>query len=420
MTEKQKFAKSKTEGIVPQLRFPEFKDNWKTARLKDVSSYFNGKSFEGDVQENGKYELVTLKSIDTDGNLVHSNRYINDDVKTLAKGTLVMILSEQAPGLLGMTAIIPDNNKYVLNQRVAEIRPTDKVVNYFLSMAINRNQSYFSRLGAGMKVQNISKGNVENYELSYPSIAEQKKIANCFSSLDVIINSETEKLTLYQDHKKGLLQQLFPAEGDVTLSGAEGQPKFRFPEFKKDGEWEYFNGNKLFEPISNKNHNSDLPILAITQEKGAIPREEIDYHVSVSEKSVSSYKVVEVGDFIISLRSFQGGIEYSNYLGLCSPAYIILRKKKDLINDFYRHYFKSHVFIQNLNKNLEGIRDGKMVSYKQFSDILIPKPSIKEQQKIASCLSAADDLIAAQTQKIEALQAHKKGLLQQLFPNING
>lgn len=157
------------------MRFPEFKDNWKTARLKDVSSYFNGKSFEGDVQENGKYELVTLKSIDTDGNLVHSNRYINDDVRTLSKGTLVMILSEQAPGLLGMTAIIPDNNKYVLNQRIAEIRPTDKVVNYFLSMSINRNQSYFSRLGAGMKVQNISKGNVENYELSYPSIAEQKK-----------------------------------------------------------------------------------------------------------------------------------------------------------------------------------------------------------------------------------------------------
>ena len=91
-----------------------------------------------------------------------------------------MILSEQAPGLLGMTAIIPDNNKYVLNQRVAEIRPSDNVVNYFLSMAINRNQSYFSMLGAGMKVQNISKGNVENYELSYPGIAEQKKLPIAF------------------------------------------------------------------------------------------------------------------------------------------------------------------------------------------------------------------------------------------------
>ena len=193
-------------------------------------------------------------------------------------------------------------------------------------------------------------------------------------------------------------------------------PELRFPEFEKDGEWEYLNGDKLFEPISNKNHNSDLPILAITQEQGAIPRDLIDYNVVVSEKSIKSYKVVEVGDFIISLRSFQGGIEYSNYLGLCSPAYIVLRKKQNISNDFYRHYFKSFPFIQDLNKNLEGIRDGKMVSYKQFSDILIPKPIKPEQQKIASCLSSLDELIAAHNEKLEALKEHKKGLMQNLFP----
>ena len=125
------------------------------------------------------------------------------------------------------------------------------------------------------------------------------------------------------------------------MSNEKLVPRLRFPEFKRDGEWGYRNGDELFEPISNKKHNSDLPILAITQEHGAIPRELIDYHVSVLDKSLESYKIVEVGDFIISLRSFQGGIEYSNYLGLCSPAYIILRRKIDLINDFYRFYFKS-------------------------------------------------------------------------------
>lgn len=193
-------------------------------------------------------------------------------------------------------------------------------------------------------------------------------------------------------------------------------PELRFPEFQKIGEWEYLNGNKLFEPISNKKHNSDLPILAITQEQGAIPRELINYHVSVSDKSIESYKVIENGDFIISLRSFQGGIEYSNYLGLCSPAYIILRKKADDISDFYRHYFKSKPFIQDLNRNLEGIRDGKMVSYKQFSEILIPKPKKLEQQKIASCLSSLDELIAAHNDKLETLKDHKKGLMRNLFP----
>lgn len=193
-------------------------------------------------------------------------------------------------------------------------------------------------------------------------------------------------------------------------------PELRFPEFKKSGEWDYLNGDEIFEPISNKNHNSDLPILAITQEYGAIPRDMIDYNISVTDKSIESYKVVEVGDFIISLRSFQGGIEYSNYLGLCSPAYIVLRKKIDVENDFYRHYFKSNSFIRDLNKNLEGIRDGKMVSYDQFSEILLPKPIPKEQQKIADCLSSLDDLITAENQKLESLKTQKKGLMQNLFP----
>ena len=111
-------------------------------------------------------------------------------------------------------------------------------------------------------------------------------------------------------------------------------PELRFPEFRGVGEWHYKNGDKVFNQISNKNHNSDLPLLAITQEHGAIPRNEIEYSVIVTDKSVESYKVVDVGDFIISLRSFQGGIEYSNYKGICSPAYIILRKKMILKTSF--------------------------------------------------------------------------------------
>ena len=194
-------------------------------------------------------------------------------------------------------------------------------------------------------------------------------------------------------------------------------PKLRFPEFRDLGDWAYLNGNDVFDQISNKKHSSDLPILAITQEYGAIPRDQIDYHVSVTDKSVESYKVVEIGDFIISLRSFQGGIEYSDYKGLCSPAYVILRKKMDVSNLFFKNYFKSNILIADLNKDIEGIRDGKMVSFKQFSELLLPAPQLDEQKKIADCLSSIDDLINAQSQKVEALKIHKKGLMQQLFPH---
>lgn len=194
-------------------------------------------------------------------------------------------------------------------------------------------------------------------------------------------------------------------------------PKLRFPIFNKGHKWNLVHGNELFVPIVNKNHNSNLPILAITQDQGAIPRELIDYNVIVSDKSIAGYKVVEKGDFIISLRSFQGGIEYSNYKGLCSPAYTVLRRKNDTIyNDFYRHYFKSKQFIQDLNRNLEGIRDGKMISYQQFSDILIPFPHYEEQERIADCLSSIDDIIATYSGKLELLKANKRGVMQKLFP----
>ncbi len=200
---------------VPNIRFPEFNEGWEKVKLKDVSLYFNGGSYENDVKEEGQYELITLKSINTSGKLVNSKRYVDIEVPTLTKGTLVMILSEQAPGLLGMTAIIPTDNRYVLNQRVAEIRPNQKVESYFLSMAINRNQNYFSKQGAGTKVQNISKPNVENYEFLLPEILEQQKIATCLSSLDNLITAQAEKIEQLKLHKKGLMQGLFPKMIDI-------------------------------------------------------------------------------------------------------------------------------------------------------------------------------------------------------------
>lgn len=193
--------------------------------------------------------------------------------------------------------------------------------------------------------------------------------------------------------------------------------KLRFPEFQGN-DIDFVHGNRLFESISNKNHNSDLPILAITQDQGAVPRDQIEYNVTVTDKSLSNYKVVEVGDFIISLRSFQGGIEYSHFKGICSPAYIILRKREECISElYYKYYFKTWKYIQSLNRNLEGIRDGKMISYSQFSSIKIPYPCLfKEQQKIADCLSSIDKLIDAESRKLKALEKYKKGFMKKLFP----
>lgn len=194
-------------------------------------------------------------------------------------------------------------------------------------------------------------------------------------------------------------------------------PKLRVPEFQGNA-IDFVHGSRLFESITNKNHNSDLSILAITQDQGAVPRDQIEYNVTVTDKSLSNYKVVEVGDFIISLRSFQGGIEYSRFKGICSPAYIVLRKREENISElYYKYFFKTWKYIQSLNKNLEGIRDGKMISYSQFSSVKVPYPRLfEEQQKVADCLSSIDELIDAESRKLRALEKYKKGLMQRLFP----
>jgi type I restriction enzyme S subunit len=193
-------------------------------------------------------------------------------------------------------------------------------------------------------------------------------------------------------------------------------PMLRFPKFRGAEGWDCIPGDELFDSINNRDTAAGLSILAITQQYGAIPRDQINYHVSVTDKSLESYKVVEQGDFIISLRSFQGGIEYSNYRGICSPAYVILRRRGQGSDWYFKYLFKSHRFIQQLTRNIEGLRDGKMISYKQFSQQLIPTPIPAEQQKIADCLASLDEVISAQGRKVEAFKAHKRGLMQQLFP----
>ena len=180
--------------------------------------------------------------------------------------------------------------------------------------------------------------------------------------------------------------------------------------------WEVIKAKEVFSNISNKKHNGDLEVLSSTQDKGIIPRSMLDIDIKYDKESTSNYKKVEKGNFVISLRSFQGGIEYSEYEGLISPAYTVLGSKVEICDDYYKSYLKSPDYIQRLNTAVYGIRDGKNISYDDFSLIYIPSPPLPEQQKIAEILSTQDKLIELQEKKIEKLKELKKAYLQKMFP----
>ena len=171
----------------------------------------------------------------------------------------------------------------------------------------------------------------------------------------------------------------------------------------------------VFKNHTDKKHNGDLEILAATQENGIVPRSQIGIDIQCSEEGVNGYKKVSEGDFVISLRSFQGGIEYSEYDGIVSPAYTVLQPVREISDGYYRNYFKTNSFIQRLNGAVYGIRDGKQIGYQDFGDMYIHYPPIEEQKRIAEILAQCDKIIALKRLRLEAEADRKKWMMNQLL-----
>ena len=191
-------------------------------------------------------------------------------------------------------------------------------------------------------------------------------------------------------------------------------PKLRFPEFNND--WTTNQAKNLFTNVSDKKHDGDLLVLSATQDKGMVPRQDLDLEIKYDKKNLSNYKRTLPNDFIISLRSFQGGFELNTIEGIVSPAYTVLRGEEELAQPkFFKQYFKSIRFIKKLDSMIYGIRDGKSISYKEFSTFSINYPSILEQQKIGDFFSKLDRQIELEEQKLEKLEEQKKGYMQKIF-----
>lgn len=248
-----------------------------------------------------------------------------------------------------------------------------------------------------------------------PSLAEQQIIAECLEAEDRMISAQEQRVEALKECKQGLMQQLFPRSGETT-------PRLRFPGFT--GEWKEKKMSDVFSRITRKNSENNLNVLTISAQYGLISQLEF-FKKSVAASDVTGYYLLKKGEFAYNKSSSQGrpfgAIKPLRLYdkGVVSTLYICFKCNDPREIDFWDQYFDAGLLDKELMSIAqEGARNHGLLNIPTsgFFNLSVLSPSIDEQQEIALCLSALDDTIQVETDKLEALKDHKKGLMQQLFP----
>ena len=408
--------------IVPQLRFPEFEKDgyWETETINDLSKTVTAGGtpstniedyWGGDIRWMNSGEL-NLKIVEEVEGRITKEGLKNSSTKIIPENSVLIGLAGQGK-TRGTVAI--NKVKLCTNQSIASIYPNEDVFDSeFLYHNLDNRYNELRELSAGGEGRGgLNLKIIKEIRIPIPpKKEEQQKIAACLSSLDEVITAETEKLDLYQDHKKGLLQQLFPAEGET-------QPKFRFPEFKEVGDWEETTLDEVADYENGKAHEKEI---SETGKYKVVNSKFISTEGDVVKFTDSANLMANTGDILMVLSDIPNGkaIAKCFYVDEDDTYTVNQRICKITPTDIDNRFL---FYIQNRNKYFLAFDDGvKQTNLRKDTVLSFPflKPKDpKEQEKIATCLTLADDLIKKQADKIVSLQEHKKGLLQQLFPNTN-
>lgn len=252
----------------------------------------------------------------------------------------------------------------------------------------------------------INREELNAYSFFAPEEAEQEQIGRLLLELGNLITLHQRKCEETKELKKYMLKKMFPQNGEKI-------PEIRFAGFT--GDWELRKFGDVFEEYSEKNH-AELPPLTIIQGGGTVLREKSDRNLQYDKSGLSGYKMVRKNDFIVHLRSFEGGLEKANSDGIISPAYHTFHGV-GTDSRFYYLFFRSRRFIEVLLKpHVYGIRDGKSIDIDGMRTIMIPIPSYEEQKKIGSYIDNLDHLITLHQRKCDQLKEVKKFMLQNMFP----
>lgn len=389
---------------IPALRFPEFQNDveWKYVHIGDAIKTITPpkKLPSTEYKDRGEFPII-------DQSLKYIAGYSNDNTAVVYNDGASIVFGDHTctlklihfPFIQGADGIKIFKSK------------TDDLVTEYIYQHILANPvkpAEYKRHFSDLKEK----------ILSYPTTTiEQQKIADCLLSLDKYIDATKRKLDILKEHKKGLMQKLFPAKGKTL-------PELRFPEFQNNGEWQTVSLGEITSVVNRRNKsNRSLPIYSINNADGFVPQSQQFAGMDSEARGydISAYKIIGKHNFAYNpARINVGSIGYSGELKdiLISSLYVCFKTTDNIDDNFLMCFFNSHIFNQAVESNVEGgIRS--YLFYENFSRIKMTIPSLYEQKRIASYITSIENMIKKSDEKISLLEMHKKGLQQQLFPKIN-
>ncbi|WP_083484597.1 restriction endonuclease subunit S [Companilactobacillus futsaii] len=393
--------------MVPKVRFKGFTDDWEQLELSKMVDVYDGTHQTPKYQKSG-IMFLSVENIKT----LKSNKYISkedfeQDFKVYPQKGDILMTRIGDIGTANMTQI---NDPVAYYVSLALIKPF-KINSNFLTFSISSDSVQRDLWKRTLHVafpKKINKNEIGKIQISFPNESEQISIGKILILVSECITLQQQQLNLYIKLKKGLLQKLFPKNGEMV-------PEIRFADFT--GDWEQRKSGEIFSSTSKKGY-PELPVLSVTQDHGVVKRENLNIDIKYDKTTLKNYKLVSNGDFIISLRSFQGGFELSRTRGIVSPAYTVFEFKnpREHNHEFWKNWFKTFKFIQSLKTITFGIRDGKSISFSEFKSLRNTFPAdVKEQEQIGNLLEKIDSVINLQHEQLNKLESLKKYLLQKLF-----
>lgn len=405
---------------IPELRFPGFTGDWEERRLVD--------SFEERIEKDrGDLPLLSLGE---EGLTLQSETQRKDNSNSDKSKYLRVATGDVAYNTLRMWQgrCVYCNIEGIVSPAYTVCKPKDGIdplFHYYLFKTAQMiNIFHQNSQGLVNDTLNLKYEAFSKIKYLLPTLAEQQKIADCLSSLDEEIAAEAQKADALKDHKKGLMQQLFPAMSNEQLAMSNCVPKLRFPGF--EGEWVVKNLGEVFTRITRKNNEDNRNVLTISAQYGLVSQTDF-FNKSVAAADVTGYYLLERGNFAYNKSSSSGnpmGVikplkKYEK--GVVSTLYICFSCNEPKSISFWEQYFNAGCLDSEIRTIAqEGARNHGLLNVptSDFFTLKVLVPTLAEQQKIADCLSELDEMISAQQQKVEALKEHKKGLMQKLFPKM--